>query len=158
MASIRYYDRRQPFPFMKLPPELRAMVYVAALQAYVDIIDSFTHKKIPTQAILNLLKIRKLRFECSAAVRHLARAHSLRHGSLQLDYVYNPRARAVDITMYVRIHYRRTLMHKLSRAINVVYEKAERKRHDYLKTIGCQPVERGRQLSLLDFMVPGVRK
>lgn len=81
------HSDQDPFPFMKLPPELRTLVYTFALQNFVDGIEEGPAAKhesqLPKHGALALLEVKSLRYESSDAMRLPMRAHHERYERLR---------------------------------------------------------------------------
>lgn len=77
VTDPKHFDQG-PFPFMKLPPELRTLVYTFALQNFVDEVAAGPAAKhasqLPKHGALALLEVKSLRYESSDAMRLPMRA------------------------------------------------------------------------------------
>ena len=86
ISDPKHFDQ-DPFPFMKLPPELRTLVYTFALQNFIDEVEAGPAAKhasqLPKHGALALLEVDSLRYESSDAMRLPMRAHYERYERLR---------------------------------------------------------------------------
>lgn len=115
-TSPEHAQLQQPFPFMRLPPELRALVYLFALQHLFDDVEKITqyNHHLPTQGALEVLRIRELRWESIAAMRGPARAYQKR-----LDALWS--AQLDDLQKHGRSSQDNHAIHSRSLVMRIVY-------------------------------------
>lgn len=128
---------------MKLPPELRALVYASALQNYIDEIEAATHPsatltyKLPTDGLLALLEIRNLRFEISEAMYFAARAQRQRHEGIRTEMTHlltaTPHLTDEEVTEYDNMHRRLYLVNEVGFVIDRAYADVKRERRALLR-------------------------
>ena len=122
---------QQQFPFMRLPSELRILVYTLALQNFVDEIEAAARpsatlgRALPNHGAPALLKIDRLRFEVSDAMRLPAQAHHRRHEAIRADIQRHfqaiPRLTNEQIAEYEIVLRRLHMVFELSFVIDHVY-------------------------------------
>lgn len=116
---------------MKLPPELRSLVYTFALQDFVDEVEANPAATLPWQlpnhGVPALLKIATLRHESSDAMLLPARAHHERHKRLRDEFFKNS-PRRLDVSIkealdYANVYHRTDTVESLSIAIDQVHRE-----------------------------------
>lgn len=139
----------RPFPFEKLPTELRLLVYNFALQDFIEELEAAPRdsailgEQLPDHGLPALLEIKSLRFESSDAMLLPTRAHLKRHQGFRTSYfknvsplrmneevvdAYRATLRRFDIVRWLKRKIERTIVEE--RRANGIESREEQRKAD----------------------------